>query len=121
MVVEILNINSSMMPHIVVPIIGDGACLFRAISFILYDTQVMAREVREAIVEHVVETNAPTGLKFGTGIAGDPERPIGTLKLKLPHSIPPFCSKINFPVKIALRIVGHSISNFYSEVAKVCL
>lgn len=45
----------AMIPHTVVPIIGDGACLFRAISYILYDTQVMAREVREQIVDYVVD------------------------------------------------------------------
>jgi len=31
-----------MMPHTIIPIIGDGACLFRAISFVLYDTQAKA-------------------------------------------------------------------------------
>ena len=55
MVVEILNINGAMVPHTVVPIIGDGAYLFRAISYLLYGTEVMAREVREIIVTHVVE------------------------------------------------------------------
>ncbi|XP_076301721.1 uncharacterized protein LOC143219730 [Lasioglossum baleicum] len=54
MTVELLKINGTMVPHTVVPIIGDGACLFRAISYILYDIQVMAREVREEIVSHVV-------------------------------------------------------------------
>nr|CAD7457748.1 unnamed protein product [Timema tahoe] len=54
MTVESLNIDGTMVPHTVIPIIGDGACLFRAISCLLYDTQVMAREVREQIVNHVV-------------------------------------------------------------------
>nr|CAD7456671.1 unnamed protein product [Timema tahoe] len=42
------------MPHTVISMIGNGVCLFRAISCLLYDTQVMAREVREQIVSHVV-------------------------------------------------------------------
>ncbi|CAG4983774.1 unnamed protein product [Parnassius apollo] len=46
-----------MVPHTIVPIIGDGACLlFRAIAYIIYyDTQVVAREIREEIVDHVME------------------------------------------------------------------
>ncbi|XP_024893230.1 uncharacterized protein LOC112468336 [Temnothorax curvispinosus] len=44
-----------MVSHIIVPIIGDGACLFRALSYLMYNTQLMAREVREIIVSHVVD------------------------------------------------------------------
>lgn len=54
MVVELLNIRGAMVPHVVVSIVGDGACLFRAISFALYETQSLAREVRNEIVAHVV-------------------------------------------------------------------
>lgn len=54
MVVELLNINGTMMSHTIIPIIGDGACLFRAISFVLYDTQDKAQEVRKKIVTHVI-------------------------------------------------------------------
>lgn len=54
MVVELLNINDTMMPHTIIPIIGDGACLFRAISFVLYDTQDKAQEVRKKIVTYVI-------------------------------------------------------------------
>ncbi|VVC43812.1 OTU domain [Cinara cedri] len=43
-----------MTPHIIIPIIGDGACLFRAMSFVLYDTQDKAQEVREKIVTYVM-------------------------------------------------------------------
>jgi len=43
-----------MMSHTIIPIIGDGACLFRAISFVLYDTQDKAQEVRKKIVTHVI-------------------------------------------------------------------
>lgn len=51
---ELLNIDGTAVAHTIVPIIGDGACLFRAISYLMYDTQVMASEVREQIVSHVV-------------------------------------------------------------------
>ncbi|XP_071575058.1 uncharacterized protein [Temnothorax nylanderi] len=44
-----------MVPHTIVPIIGDGACLFRALSYLMYNTQLMARDVREIIVSHVVD------------------------------------------------------------------
>ncbi|VVC31227.1 OTU domain,Reverse transcriptase domain [Cinara cedri] len=54
MVVELLNINGTVMPHTIIPIIGDGACLFRAISFVLYDTQDKAQEVRKNIVTYVI-------------------------------------------------------------------
>ena len=37
----------------IIPIIGDGACLFLSLDFLIYGTQVKAREVREHLVEHV--------------------------------------------------------------------
>jgi hypothetical protein len=37
------------------PIIVDGACLFRSLSFVMYGTDLMSEEVRELIVRHVVE------------------------------------------------------------------
>lgn len=55
MVIEFLNVNGEMVPHTIVPITGDGACLFRALSYLMYDTQLIAREVRELIVRHVVD------------------------------------------------------------------
>jgi len=53
MVVELLNINGTMIPHNIIPIIGNRACLFRAISFVLYDTQDKTQEVRKMIVTYV--------------------------------------------------------------------
>lgn len=55
MEVELLNINGDIIPHAIVTIIGDGACLFRALSYLMYGTQLMAREVRELIVRRVVD------------------------------------------------------------------
>lgn len=54
MAYESLNVNGEMVPHSIIPIVGDGACLFRSISFLMYGTQTMAKEVREQIVSHVV-------------------------------------------------------------------
>lgn len=54
MCIEMLNINGIKVPHKIIHITGDGSCLFRAISFVLYDSEVMSREVREKIVNNVV-------------------------------------------------------------------
>ena len=37
------------------PIIVDGACLFRSLSFVMYGTDFMSKEVRELIVRHGVK------------------------------------------------------------------
>lgn len=39
---------------IVIPIIADGACLFRAFSHVIYGSEIRAREVRAQIIDHVV-------------------------------------------------------------------
>ncbi|XP_024888866.1 uncharacterized protein LOC112465530, partial [Temnothorax curvispinosus] len=44
-----------MVPHTIVPITGDGACLFRSLSYLMYYNQLMASDVRELIVKHVVD------------------------------------------------------------------
>ncbi|XP_071565387.1 uncharacterized protein [Temnothorax nylanderi] len=44
-----------MVLHTIVPITGDGACLFRSLSYLMYYNQLMARDVRELIVKHVVD------------------------------------------------------------------
>lgn len=54
MVVELSNINGTMTPHAIIPITGDGACLFRAISFVLYGTQDKAQVVRKMIVTYTM-------------------------------------------------------------------
>lgn len=51
---ENLTINGVAIPHNVISIVGDGACLFRAISYVLYGDENSAEEIREQIVEHVV-------------------------------------------------------------------
>ena len=38
MTIEVLNVLGQMVPHTRVPIVGDGACLFRALSYLMYDS-----------------------------------------------------------------------------------
>ncbi|KAL4131172.1 hypothetical protein QTP88_008514 [Uroleucon formosanum] len=52
---EFLNVNGEMVSHIVVPITGDGACLFNSISYLMYGTEQMAREEHKLIVSHVTK------------------------------------------------------------------
>lgn len=55
-VVEILNIDGGkFIPHEVISIIGDGACLFRALSFSIFNTQENAFDVRRRIVTFVTD------------------------------------------------------------------
>ena len=41
--------------QMIVPIIGDGACLFNSLSFILYNRQERSQKVRNTIVSFVAE------------------------------------------------------------------
>ncbi|KAH8343583.1 hypothetical protein KR084_001947, partial [Drosophila pseudotakahashii] len=54
MEVEYLNIDGALVPHSVVPITGDGACLFRAVSYVLFDNESYADVIRNSIVRLVV-------------------------------------------------------------------
>ena len=51
--IEDIFVNGMLTPQIVVPIIGDGACLFRSISFHLFNTQERCQEIRNTIVSYV--------------------------------------------------------------------
>lgn len=55
MVEEILVIGGEIVSHTVVPIVGDGARLFRALSFPMYGTHGMANDVHGQGVRHVIE------------------------------------------------------------------
>ncbi|CAI6356862.1 unnamed protein product [Macrosiphum euphorbiae] len=55
MTIDFLNVNGEMVSHIVVPITGDGACLFNSLSYLMYGTEQMAREIRKVIVSHVTK------------------------------------------------------------------
>ncbi|XP_068159790.1 uncharacterized protein [Drosophila tropicalis] len=54
MKVEMLNVQGHFIPHYVVPIRGDGGCLFGALSFLIFRTQQMARKVRTEVATYVV-------------------------------------------------------------------
>lgn len=53
MAFEEIIVNGLMTPQTVVLIIGDGACLFRSISYHLYNDQESCQEIRNEIVSHV--------------------------------------------------------------------
>jgi hypothetical protein len=59
MTLEHLNVNAEMVPHIVVPITRNGACLFNSLSYLMYGTKQLVREVgtlvRQLIVSHVTK------------------------------------------------------------------
>lgn len=50
---DYLHINGQIIPHTVFPIVKDGACLFRSLSFLMFGSQSHNRRVRNAIVRHV--------------------------------------------------------------------
>lgn len=54
MTAESLKIDRIIVCHTIIPIIGDGVCLFWAILYLLYNTQVITREAREQISSHAV-------------------------------------------------------------------
>ncbi|KAF8770996.1 hypothetical protein HNY73_018460 [Argiope bruennichi] len=51
---EILYVNGHPCPHWVVPIPGDGSCLFHSLSFSMYKKIESLYEIRLTIVEYVV-------------------------------------------------------------------
>ncbi|BFG00712.1 OVARIAN TUMOR DOMAIN-containing deubiquitinating enzyme 9-like [Drosophila madeirensis] len=53
MQMEMLKIQGLLVPHYVVPIKGDGSCLFRALSFLMFNSQEQAPLVRRQIVQLV--------------------------------------------------------------------
>ena len=52
---ENINVDGTEIPQLVIPIVGDGACLFNSLSFILYNTQDKSLEVRKTITSYVAE------------------------------------------------------------------
>ena len=51
----LLCINGEYVIHRIFSGIGDGACVFRSLSFVMHGTNMISREVRELIVSHVEE------------------------------------------------------------------
>lgn len=54
-IMEFINVNGTLIPHAVVFIRGDGACLFRALSYHMYGSDTHAQEVRHDIVKYVCD------------------------------------------------------------------
>lgn len=50
---EFLEIGNEFSEQQVIPIIGDGACLFRALSFLMFNTQERSLKIRKRIVKYV--------------------------------------------------------------------
>lgn len=51
---ENINIDGVVIPHRIVQILGDGACLFRSISYLMFNNEAPVQEIRQQIVHHVV-------------------------------------------------------------------
>ena len=68
---ELLNTPTcGPLPHKVIPIIGDGACLFRTLSYHIFgDQEVSYRSLRKEIVEHV-STNWNDFVNYSTDSRG---------------------------------------------------
>ena len=53
--IALLNVDGVIVPHIIcMPMLGDGACLFGSISFVLYGNWHLAFKVREQIISYIV-------------------------------------------------------------------
>lgn len=61
---ELVNINGKLINLTIVPIVGDGAYLFRSLSYLLYGTQERSMNIRKEIVGQV--TNNCDGFVFMT-------------------------------------------------------
>uniref|UniRef100_A0A8D9E7B6 OTU domain-containing protein n=1 Tax=Cacopsylla melanoneura TaxID=428564 RepID=A0A8D9E7B6_9HEMI len=50
---EFLNIEGALIPHQVINIRGDGACMFSSLSYLMYGEDNRAQEVRRQIVQYI--------------------------------------------------------------------
>ena len=64
------------MDRKVIPIIGDGNCLFRALSFVLYGNETCHKNVRELLVQFISQNQA----NFKPYICGDLETYLDKMK-----------------------------------------
>lgn len=55
MPIESLDVNGAEISHTIVHMGADGSCLFGSILYIMYGTQLMARQVREIILDYVTD------------------------------------------------------------------
>lgn len=52
---ENINVNGNVISHQVIPIVGDGACLFRSLCYVIYNTEEKAQKIRATIVNYVFD------------------------------------------------------------------
>ncbi|XP_074033767.1 OTU domain-containing protein 5-like [Leptinotarsa decemlineata] len=52
---ENILVDNIQVPHKIVKMKGDGSCLFRAFSYILFENEEFAQVVRREVVNHVVD------------------------------------------------------------------
>ncbi|GFQ64924.1 hypothetical protein TNCT_346161 [Trichonephila clavata] len=72
--VQHLTVDGMNMYFKIVKILGDGACLFSALPYLIHDNVSMAIQIRKAIVRHVCNewkrfkcfTQGPSGVPYGT-------------------------------------------------------
>lgn len=57
MVKEMINIYGQLVQQTLVPMNGDGACLFRSLSFLMYSSDKRPFEVRKKIVDYLIKQN----------------------------------------------------------------
>lgn len=50
---DFLNINNQLVAHKIIHVSGDGACLFRSFSVLMYGTENYHQNIRKAIVNYV--------------------------------------------------------------------
>lgn len=51
---KVFNVNGELEQYTVILIVGDGACLIRALSFLVYETQENAIEACLQVIIYVV-------------------------------------------------------------------
>lgn len=67
--IDYLNIYGNNKTHTVIQIIGDGASLFRSLSYILNNNQERCFHIRQRLVLHEIENwdRFPTFFKYNNG------------------------------------------------------
>ena len=50
---EHISIDGVVVPHRIVPMTGDGSCFFYSLSWLMYDTDSQANDLRATVVQHI--------------------------------------------------------------------
>jgi len=67
---DLVLLKGTSVPHHVIAMPSDGACLFASLSFALHGVKERAPEVREQLVNHVCEHWADFQCKTVTPLGG---------------------------------------------------